>query len=79
VSELRAGPLFWVLLLFAAGFARYFFVARRDGDDELAIAAAVAFLLVCVVAAALTGSAPLIRVPFFGRSLTQLNVADEGG
>jgi hypothetical protein len=42
--------LFWILLLFAAGFARYFFLARRDGDDELAIAAAVAFLLVCVVA-----------------------------
>jgi hypothetical protein len=50
VSELRARPLFWILLLFAAGFARYFFLARRDGDDELAIAAAVAFLLVCVVA-----------------------------
>jgi hypothetical protein len=50
VSELRAGPLFWILLIFAAGFARYFFLAWRDGDDELAIAAAVAFLLVCVVA-----------------------------
>jgi hypothetical protein len=44
--------LFWVLLLFAAGFARYFFLAMRDGDDELAIAAFVAFLLVCVVAVA---------------------------
>ena len=52
MSQLRAGPLFWVLLLFAAGFARYFFLAMRDGDDELAIAAFVAFLLVCVVAVA---------------------------
>ena len=52
MSELRAGPLFWIFLLFAAGFARYFYLARRDGDDELAIAAAVAFLLVCVVAVA---------------------------
>jgi hypothetical protein len=52
VSELRAGPLFWIRLLFAAGFARYFYLGRRDGDDELAIAAAAAFLLVCVVAVA---------------------------
>ena len=49
---LRAGWLFWVLLIFAVGFARYFFLAYRDGDGELAVAAAVAFLLVCALAAA---------------------------
>jgi hypothetical protein len=52
VSGMRAGLLFWVLLIFAAGFARYFFLARGSGDDELAIAAAAAFLLVCAVAVA---------------------------
>lgn len=49
---MRTGWLFWVLLLFALGFARYFFLARRDGDEELAVAAAVAFLLMCALAAA---------------------------
>jgi hypothetical protein len=49
---MRAGLLFWVLLIFAAGFARYFFLARESGDNELAVAAAVAFLLVCAVAVA---------------------------
>ncbi|HEU4848625.1 MAG TPA: hypothetical protein VFT03_10540 [Rubrobacteraceae bacterium] len=52
MSQLRTGPLFWILLVFAAGFARYFFLAMRDGDDELAIAAFVAYLLVCVVTVA---------------------------
>jgi hypothetical protein len=49
---LRMGPLFWILLLFALGFARYFFLAHRDGDRELAAAAAVAFVLMCALAAA---------------------------
>jgi hypothetical protein len=52
VSALRLGPLFWILLVFAAGFARYFYLAHRDGDEELALAAAVAFLLMCALAAA---------------------------
>jgi len=46
------GPLFWTLLFFAAGFARYFVLAVRDGDGQLAAAAAAAFVLVCTVAAA---------------------------
>ena len=49
---MRAGWLFWILLLFAAGFARYFFFARRDGDEDLAVAAAVAFVLMHALAAA---------------------------
>ena len=49
---LRTWWLFWILLVFAAGFARYFFLAHRDGDGELAVAAAVAFLPVCALAAA---------------------------
>jgi len=44
--------LFWILLVFAAGFARYFYLAHRDGDEELTLAAAVAFLLMCALAAA---------------------------
>ena len=43
--------LFWIFLLFAAGFARYFFLARRD-DEKLALASAVAFLLMCALAVA---------------------------
>jgi len=35
-----------------AGFARYFYLAHRDGDEELTLAAAVAFLLMCALAAA---------------------------
>ena len=49
---MRMGPLFWILLFFAAGFARYFVLAVRDGDGQLAAAAAAAFVLVCTVAAA---------------------------
>ena len=52
VGGLRMGPLFWILLFFAAGFARYFVLAVRDGDGQLAAAAAAAFVLVCTVAAA---------------------------
>jgi hypothetical protein len=51
-KTLRAGLLFWVLLLFAVGFARYFVLAQRDGDGGLAAAAAVAFLMMCALAAA---------------------------
>jgi hypothetical protein len=46
--------LFWIFLLFAAGFARYFFLARRDDDEKLALASAVAFLLMCALAVAET-------------------------
>jgi hypothetical protein len=49
---MRLGPLFWILLIFAFGFARYAYLARRDGDDALVLAAAVAFLLMCALAAA---------------------------
>ena len=52
MSELRLGLLFWVLLLFAAAFARYVFLAVRDGDGELAVAAALASALMCALAAA---------------------------
>jgi hypothetical protein len=48
----RMGPLFWILLIFAAGFARYFVLAVRDGDGQLAVAAATAFVLVSTLAAA---------------------------
>jgi hypothetical protein len=44
--------LFWIFLLFAAGFARYFFLARRDDDEKLALASAVAFLSMCALAVA---------------------------
>jgi hypothetical protein len=52
VSALRLSLLFWILLIFAAGFARYIYLAHRDGDEELTLAAAVAFLLMCALAAA---------------------------
>jgi hypothetical protein len=49
---MRVGPLFWILLIFAVGFVRFVYLARRDGDDTLVLAAAVAFLLMCALAAA---------------------------
>jgi hypothetical protein len=52
LSELRTGLFFWVLLIFAAGFARYFVLAVRDRDGQLAAAAGVAFALMCALAAA---------------------------
>jgi hypothetical protein len=48
---LRMGWLFWLFVLIAAGFARYFVLALLDDDRQLAIAAAVAFLLMCAAAA----------------------------
>ena len=36
---LRMGWLFWLFVLFAAGFARYFVLALLDDDRQLAIAA----------------------------------------
>ena len=45
-----AGLLFWVLVIVSVGFARYFFLARKGGDLQLALAAAVAFFLVCAAA-----------------------------
>jgi hypothetical protein len=50
VSGVRAGLVFWVLVICAVGFARYFFLARRSGDLQLAVAAAIAFFLVCAAA-----------------------------
>ena len=50
MSELRAGLLFWFLVICAVGFARYFFLATRSGDVRLAVAAAIAFFLVCAAA-----------------------------
>jgi len=44
------GWLFFLFVLFAAGFARYFVLALLDDDRQLAIAAAVAFLLACAAA-----------------------------
>jgi hypothetical protein len=44
------GLLFWFLVACAAGFARYFFLARENGDGPLASAAAGGFVLVCAVA-----------------------------
>lgn len=52
MGGLRMGLLFWILVVFAAGFARYIVLAYRDGDNELALAAAVAFALMCALAAA---------------------------
>jgi predicted Na+-dependent transporter len=52
VGGLRTGLLFWIMLLFAAGFARYVALAVRDGDRELAVAAALSFVLMCALAAA---------------------------
>jgi hypothetical protein len=44
------GLLFWFLMACAAGFARYFFLARKNGDRSLASAAACGFVLVCAAA-----------------------------
>jgi hypothetical protein len=52
VSATRAGLLFWVCLIIAAGFARYFVLAVKEYDRPFAVAAAVAFVLTCAVAAA---------------------------
>lgn len=50
MGELRMSFLFWVLVLFAIGFARIFFLARGSGDAQLAFAAAAAFFLTVLVA-----------------------------
>jgi len=47
---LRLGPVFWVLVLLAAGFARYIVLALREDDPPLAVAAAVGFVLLCAAA-----------------------------
>ena len=44
------GLLFWFLVACAAGFARYFFLARQNGDRALASAAAGGFVVVCAAA-----------------------------
>jgi hypothetical protein len=50
VSRVWTGLLFWLLVICAVGFARYLFLAMRSGDVRLAVAAAIAFLLVCAAA-----------------------------
>jgi hypothetical protein len=50
LSGVRAGLFFWFLVIVAVGFARYFFLARKSGDVQLAAAAAVALVLVCAAA-----------------------------
>jgi hypothetical protein len=50
MSQLRMSFLCWVLVVFAVGFARYFFLARGSGDTQLAFAAAAAFFLAVLVA-----------------------------
>ena len=47
MGGLRMGLLFWFLVACAAGFARYFFLARENGDGPLASAAAGGFVLAC--------------------------------
>ena len=47
---MRASWLFWILVICAAGFARYFFLARADSDRQLTVVAAIAFILVVIVA-----------------------------
>ena len=50
MGELRMGFLFWFLLACAAGFARYYFLARANWDEPLATAAAGGFVLACAAA-----------------------------
>jgi hypothetical protein len=50
VSRAWTGLLFWFLVICAVGFARYFVLATRSGDVQLAVAAAIAFFLVCASA-----------------------------
>jgi hypothetical protein len=52
VSAFRTDLLFWVFLFIAAGFARYFVLAVNEDDRPFAVAAAVAFVVMCVLAAA---------------------------
>jgi hypothetical protein len=42
--------LFWFLVVCAGWFARYYFLARRDGDGPLASAAIAGFVLMCAAA-----------------------------
>ena len=52
MSGLRTGLLFWIFSILAAGFAGHFVFAVNAEDRPFAIAAAVAFVMACVVAAA---------------------------
>ncbi len=51
MSELRLGFVFWLMVLFALAFARYVVLAVRDGDGQLAVYAAIALALMCLLAA----------------------------
>jgi hypothetical protein len=50
LSRAWTSLLFWFLVICAVGFARYFVLARSSGDIHLAVAAAIAFILVCAAA-----------------------------
>ena len=50
MGGLRMGWLFWFLVVCAGGFARYYFLARRDGDGPLASPAVAGLVLMCVAA-----------------------------
>ena len=50
MGGLRIGLLFWFLVACAAGVARYFFLARANGDEPLATAAVGGFVLACAAA-----------------------------
>ncbi len=52
MSRFLTGLLFLLDLIMAAGFARYFVLAVKEDDLPFAIAAAVAFVVMCVVATA---------------------------
>jgi hypothetical protein len=51
VSVLRAGPLFWFLLLCAVTSGWFFLLALDNRDRPLSRSAAVAFALLCAAAA----------------------------
>ncbi len=51
MSVLRAGPLFWFLLVCARASGWFFVLAVDNKDRSLAWSAAIAFVLLCVAAA----------------------------
>jgi hypothetical protein len=50
MSRAWTSLLFWFIVICAVGFGRYFVLARQSGDVHLAVAAAIAFILVCAAA-----------------------------
>jgi hypothetical protein len=51
VNVLRAGLLFWFLVLSALASGVFFVLAIANRDRQLAWSAAIAFVLLCVAAA----------------------------